>query len=87
MEIVRLLSRHPDIQLNAVDHDQSKQTALHKVVQKLHDACTADEKSRYGQCLRILLAGSASINVNCQDAFGNTPVHYAALSGKYLLHF
>jgi len=88
VEILRLLAGHKLIQLDAVDNPQSRQTALHKVSQKLHDARTAEERNRYGQCLQILLArhqeeaGPASINVNAQDAFGNTALHYAAYSGE-----
>ena len=90
-----MLVSHPHIQLDVVDHVQTAQTALHKIAQKLHDACTIEEKARYVQCLHILLSngqcrdsnGSPSINVNVQDAFGNTALHYAALSGicYYLL--
>ena len=79
-----MLALHPHIQLDAVDHVHTGQTALHKISQKLHDANSGEEKSRYVQCLRILTLntnGPPSINVNAQDAFGNTALHYAALSG------
>lgn len=84
-----MLASHPHIQLDAVDHVHTGQTALHKIALKLNDATSAEEKSRYVQCLHILVsngqsrdpAGCPSINVNGQDAFGNTALHYAALSG------
>ncbi len=84
-----MLALHPHIQLDAVDHVHTGQTALHKIAQKLHDANSAEERGRYVQCLHILVSngqsrdpgGSPSINVNVQDAFGNTALHYAALSG------
>ncbi|XP_032796549.2 transient receptor potential channel pyrexia isoform X1 [Daphnia magna] len=89
VEIVRMLVYHPHILLDAVDHVHTGQTALHKIAQKLHDANSVDEKARYVQCLHILVSsspsrdpgGTPSINVNAQDAFGNTALHYAALSG------
>lgn len=84
-----MLVNHPHILLDAVDRVHTGQTALHKIAQKLHDANSLDEKTRYVQCLCILLSSSNSqrdpggsfINVNAQDAFGNTALHYAALSG------
>jgi hypothetical protein len=90
-----MLVYHPHILLDAIDHVHTGQTALHKIAQKLHDASSVDEKARYVQCLHILLSssngqqsrdpgGSSSfVNVNAQDAFGNTALHYAALSGIY----
>ena len=91
-----MLVNHPHILLDAVDHVHTGQTALHKIAQKLHDANSVDEKARYVQCLCILLSSSNSqrdpaggsssfINVNAQDAFGNTALHYAALSGITLI--
>jgi hypothetical protein len=92
-----MLVYHPHILLDAVDHVHTGQTALHKIAQKLHDANSADEKARYVQCLHILVSSSSiqsrdpgssttfsSVNVNAQDAFGNTSLHYAALSGIHL---
>jgi ankyrin repeat protein len=91
-----MLVYHPHILLDAVDHVHTGQTALHKIAQKLHDASSADEKARYVQCLHILVSSSniqqsrdpgsssSSVNVNAQDAFGNTALHYAALSGIHL---
>jgi ankyrin repeat protein len=92
-----MLVYHPHILLDAVDHVHTGQTALHKIAQKLHDANSADEKARYVQCLHILVSSSSiqsrdpgssttfsSVNVNAQDAFGNTSLHYAALSGIYI---
>ena len=97
MEILQLLVGHELIQLDVVDNSQSRQTALHKVSQKLHremhDTRIAEERNRYIQCLQILLArhqdeaGRASINVNAQDAFGNTALHYAAYSGNILIEY
>lgn len=98
VDILRLLVNSPHIQLDAIDHVGSGQTALHKIAQKLHDA-SVEDRLRYGQCLNLLLSksqqqtgsngaddqgigGSSSININCQDSFGNSPLHYAALSGK-----
>lgn len=94
MEILRYLVSHPQIHLDVVDNAQSRQTALHKLAQKLHDASTAEEREKHLQCLQILLASSGRqmdgspsgavgpINVNAQDAFGNTALHYAAFSGE-----
>ncbi len=89
-----MLVNSPHIQLDAIDHVGSGQTALHKIAQKLHDAGVED-RLRYGQCLHLLLSksqqqvgsnggdgGPSSININCQDSFGNSPLHYAALSGE-----
>ena len=88
-----MLVNHPHILLDAVDHVHTGQTALHKIAQKLHDASNVNEKARYVQCLCILLSSSKSqrdpggsfINVNAQDVFGNTALHYAALSGITLI--
>jgi len=95
VDILQLLVNSPHIQLDAIDHVGSGQTALHKIAQKLHDA-SVEDRLRYGQCLHLLLSksqqqqvgsnggdsGPSSININCQDSFGNSPLHYAALSGE-----
>ena len=83
-EIVGLLTSHPLIRLDAIDHVQTAQTALHKVSLKLNEAENVQERSRYVQCLKLILSGGKSVNVNAQDAFGNTALHYAALSGNFL---
>lgn len=79
VRILDALLGHPKIQLNLVDSGQSKQTALHKVAQKL-----GFDNNRYLQCLNLLLGPHShgrTIDVNATDAMGNTALHYAAHSG------
>jgi ankyrin repeat protein len=83
VRILNSLAAHRRTQINLIDNSGSKQTALHKVAQRLKV-----DRNRFLQCLNILLDPQAhrkKINVNAQDTSGNTPLHYAAQTG--LIHF
>ena len=88
--IVRLLTAQPAIQLNAIDGHQSKQTALHKVAQQL-----PKDKSRYLQCLNILLGDPDPLPTDYTELLGARParghrqvdVNAQDSSGNTALHY
>lgn len=83
-----MLSTRSDAKLNlgAVDNEKSKQTALHKVALCLHaDRLVNDQKTNYGECLKLLLKHSNKAIIDQRDNHGNTALHFAARSGMFYL--
>jgi ankyrin repeat protein len=79
-QILQSLCNHEDIQINAIDNQESRQTALHKIVQQMpmNENC-------FIQCLEMLLefrGKNGTIEINAQDASGNTALHYAVHTGN-----
>ncbi|KAK4312217.1 hypothetical protein Pmani_016339 [Petrolisthes manimaculis] len=60
--------------------DRKQETVLHKVVKREYGVDEKDGVDFY-RCLQLLLDEKYKkfINIDAQDAFGNTPLHYAVL--------
>ncbi len=63
-----------------MDDLESRQSILHRVIASLGGECTTEEKSRYRQCLDLLL-DTTPINANLLNGVGNSPLHEAASFG------
>lgn len=57
--------------------DRRKETALHKVVKR--DYVSNSEGVNYFKCLELLLDKKRSLDLDAQDEFGCTALHYAVL--------
>lgn len=88
--MITLLTNQSNIDLSLVDGKESGRTALHLVTQKLKENKTKrrmDDVDRYRKCLEILVTNRGQethrpmININAQDCFGNTALHYVSRSG------